>query len=59
VPTDPFGDLFVNRLNNGTTANPGVSLSDLNEDRYSAGADFMDRYSRVFQRRLERLVFPT
>lgn len=36
---DPFGALFVNRLNNGARGNAKVTFSDLNEDLLSASAD--------------------
>ncbi|MGV3556222.1 MAG: TonB-dependent receptor domain-containing protein [Croceibacterium sp.] len=38
-PADPFGQLFVNRLNNGNGGDGGVTFSDLNEDLWSGGAD--------------------
>ena len=36
---DPFGQLFVNRLNNGNGGDAGITFSDLNEDLVSGGAD--------------------
>ncbi|OJW59418.1 MAG: TonB-dependent receptor [Sphingomonadales bacterium 63-6] len=36
---DPFGQYFVNRLNNGNGGDGGVTFSDLNEDLWSGGAD--------------------
>jgi len=36
---DPFGQLFVNRLNNGNGGDAGITYSDLNEDLVSGGAD--------------------
>ena len=44
VETDPFGALFINRLNNGNGGDATVSFSDLNEDLYSAGADVTYRF---------------
>lgn len=38
-PADPFGALFVNRLNNGNGGDAGITFSDLNEDLVSGGAD--------------------
>jgi len=40
---DPFGAIFVNRLNNGNGGDATVSFSDLDEDLYSAGADLTYR----------------
>lgn len=37
-PADPFGNLFVNRLN-GNSGEARVTFSDLNEDLYSGGVD--------------------
>jgi len=37
--SDPFGQYFVNQLNNGQRGNATVSFSRLNENLYSAGAD--------------------
>jgi outer membrane receptor protein involved in Fe transport len=37
-PADPFGNLFVNRLN-GNTGEARVTFSDLDEDLYSGGLD--------------------
>ncbi len=36
---DPFGQLFVNRLNNGNGGDGGVTFSDLGEDLWSGGLD--------------------
>ena len=36
---DPFGAVFVNRLNNGNGGDAGITFSDLNEDLYSGGLD--------------------
>jgi TonB-dependent receptor len=36
---DPFGQYFVNRLNNGNGGDATISFSDLNEDLWSGGAD--------------------
>ena len=36
---DPFGNVFVNRLNNGNGGDAGITFSDLDEDLYSGGAD--------------------
>ncbi|QCB39380.1 TonB-dependent receptor [Sphingobium sp. PAMC28499] len=36
---DPYGNLFVNRLNGNTGQTATVSFSDLNEDLWSGGAD--------------------
>jgi outer membrane receptor protein involved in Fe transport len=36
---DPFGQQFVNRLNNGARGDAEITFSDLAEDLYSAGAD--------------------
>lgn len=37
-PEDPFGSMFVNRLN-GNVGDASVTFSDLNEDLWSAGLD--------------------
>ena len=39
VAGDPFGEFFVNRLNNGQRGNALVSYSRLREDLYSGGVD--------------------
>ena len=39
VDSDPYGDLFVNRLNNGNGGDATASYSKLNEDLWSAAAD--------------------
>ncbi|MDZ7588678.1 MAG: TonB-dependent receptor [Parasphingorhabdus sp.] len=36
---DPFGQLFINRLDNGQQGNASASYSNLKEDLFSAGAD--------------------
>ncbi|WP_305096800.1 TonB-dependent receptor domain-containing protein [Croceibacterium aestuarii] len=36
---DPFGQYFVNRLNNGNGGDGGATFSDLNEDLWSGGLD--------------------
>ncbi len=40
---DPFGALFVNRLNNGNGGDARITYSDLVEDLYSAGLDLSYR----------------
>lgn len=40
---DPFGQYFVNRLNNGNGGDGGITFSDLNEDLYAAGLDLSYR----------------
>ncbi|MFZ5742906.1 MAG: TonB-dependent receptor domain-containing protein [Pseudomonadota bacterium] len=37
--TDPTGQYFVNRLNNGQVGSASVAFSDLNEDLWAASAD--------------------
>jgi outer membrane receptor protein involved in Fe transport len=39
VASDPYGQLFVNRLNNGNGGDATASYSKLNEDLWSAAAD--------------------
>ncbi|MBI1199200.1 MAG: outer membrane beta-barrel protein [Phenylobacterium sp.] len=39
VASDPFGQYFINRLNNGNNGDAQVSFSDLNERLWSGGAD--------------------
>jgi outer membrane receptor protein involved in Fe transport len=39
LTSDPFGEFFINRLNNGQQGNAGIAFSDLNETLWSAGAD--------------------
>lgn len=39
VPTDPFGAVFLNRLNNGQQGSASASFSDLKEDLWSYGID--------------------
>lgn len=41
--SDPFGEVFINRLNNGQTGDASVSFSDLNEDLWFGGADLSYR----------------
>ena len=41
---DPFGDIFINRLNNGQSGDASVSFSDLNEDLWFGGADLSYRF---------------
>lgn len=36
---DPFGNVFVNRLNNGARGDAEITFSDLNEDLWSGGID--------------------
>jgi outer membrane receptor protein involved in Fe transport len=38
-PVDPFGNYFINILNNGNRGNANVSFSDLNEDLWAGGID--------------------
>lgn len=38
-PADPFGQYWVNRLNNGNGGDGSITFSDLNEDLWSGGAD--------------------
>ncbi|MBX3595226.1 TonB-dependent receptor [Sphingomonas sp.] len=42
---DPYGQLFINRLNNGQQGRGEVSYSYLNENLWSAGADLSYRFS--------------
>lgn len=37
--TDPTGEFFINRLNNGQTGSASVSFSDLNENLWAASLD--------------------
>lgn len=39
VASDPFGSMFINKLNNGNAGDASVSFSDLNENLWAAGAD--------------------
>lgn len=39
VAADPFGNYFVNRLNNGNGGDATISFSDLNEDLWAGGID--------------------
>ena len=36
---DPFGQVFLNRLQNGNAGDAGIAFSDLNEDLWSGGLD--------------------
>ena len=38
-PADPFGAVFVNRLNNGNGGDARITFSELEEDLYSGGLD--------------------
>lgn len=42
---DPFGQYFVNRLNNGNGGDAGITFSRLNEDLISGGLDLTYRLS--------------
>ena len=42
---DPFGGVFVNRLNNGNNGDAKISFSDLNERLWSGGVDVSYRFS--------------
>ncbi|MCW5759750.1 MAG: TonB-dependent receptor, partial [Phenylobacterium sp.] len=42
---DPFGQVFVNRLNNGNNGDARISFSDLNERLWSGGLDVSYRFS--------------
>jgi outer membrane receptor protein involved in Fe transport len=46
---DPYGDLFVNRLNGNTGQTATTAFSDLNEDLWSAGIDLSWRPSPALQ----------
>lgn len=37
--SDPFGNVFVNRLNNGARGDAEITFSDLSEELYSGGLD--------------------
>jgi TonB-dependent receptor len=43
VPSDPFGEFFINRLNNGQRGDATVSYSRLNENLWSGSADLSYR----------------
>ncbi len=43
--SDPFGSLFVNRLNNGQQGSASASFSDLNEGLWSTGVDLSYKFS--------------
>ena len=49
---DPFGNVFVNRLNNGARGDADITFSDLNEDLWSGGIDLSylatDRLTATF-----------
>lgn len=51
-PADPFGNVFVNRLNNGARGDAEITFSDLDEDLYSGGLDLTwqltDRLSATY-----------
>ncbi|QIG80957.1 TonB-dependent receptor domain-containing protein [Stakelama tenebrarum] len=36
---DPYGDLFINRLNNGQNGSASIAFSNLDEDLWSGGVD--------------------
>jgi TonB-dependent receptor len=38
-PADPFGNFYINRLNNGQRGSAEISYSDLNENLWSGGVD--------------------
>ena len=38
-PADPFGEVFINRLQNGNGGDGGITFSDLDEDLWSGGLD--------------------
>jgi len=38
-PADPFGELFINRLQNGNGGDAGIAFSELDEDLWSGGLD--------------------
>ena len=48
-PNDPFGDVFINRLNNGQQGRASVGFSDLNEDLWSGGVDLGYRFSSLLR----------
>jgi outer membrane receptor protein involved in Fe transport len=48
VASDPFGQYFVNRLNNGNGGDAVISYSDLNEDLWSGGVDATYKFSPDF-----------
>ncbi|MGL5839969.1 MAG: TonB-dependent receptor domain-containing protein [Sphingorhabdus sp.] len=45
VATDPFGNQFINRLNNGQQGSAEVSYSDLDEDLWSGSIDLTHNIS--------------
>ena len=49
---DPFGNVFVNRLNNGARGDAEITFSDLSEDLFSGGVDLSyqldDRINATF-----------
>lgn len=51
-PADSFGNVFVNRLNNGARGDAEITFSDLNEDLWSGGVDLSylltDRLNATF-----------
>ncbi len=48
IAEDPFGNAFVNRLNNGQQGSANASFSDLNEDLWSYGLDLSYKISPKF-----------
>lgn len=47
--SDPYRDLFVNRLNNGQQGSASIGYSDLNEDLWSAGIDLGYRFNEALR----------
>lgn len=45
VAADPYGQYFVNRLNNGNNGDAEISFSELDERLWSGGADVSYRFS--------------
>jgi TonB-dependent receptor len=45
VAADPYGQYFVNRLNNGNSGDARISFSELDERLWSGGADVSYRFS--------------
>lgn len=48
TPSDPYGQYFINRLNNGQQGNAGAVFSQLDEDLWSAGFDLTGKLSPDF-----------
>ena len=46
---DPYGQVFVNRLNNGNGGNGQATFSDLDEDVWSGGIDFNYRFAEGYR----------